>query len=193
MSQTTYGVFMPVVATRTESTSGATYSNGAALGKAMTVTVTPNAANATLYGDNAVAEELSMANSANVTLNTVRILLSQGAILFGETYSAATTGSDPTPETLKDGINDVAGYVGFGYIKNVIADGAKSFEVVWLPKVKFTLPEDGATTVGDSITFNTPNITGKAVSDEDGYWRYRYNYATETDAIAALKAKANIS
>ncbi len=197
MSRTSYGVAYAVFAKRAEPTSEsteATYSDGVQF-KSITETVTPNQANAELYGDNELAESINLSPDGSVTVNVTRMSLSAYATIFGATYTPAvtTTGND-APERLKDNKEDVAAYVGHGYVKNIIEDGAKSFELVWLPKVKFNKPEDTVTTVSNgSVTFNTPSITGKASPDENGDWRIRESYATAAAALAALKAYAGIT
>jgi hypothetical protein len=65
--------------------------------------------------------------------------------------------------------------------------------LVWLPKVKFAPPGGNYQTKGDNITWNTPSISGKGTSDHDGNWKIMEAFATENEAITALKTKAGIT
>lgn len=160
----------------------ATYETGLALGKMIDVEVTPNFNEAPLYGDNALAEYVKEFKDLDVSLNTTSLPTEAFKMLFGQTLS------DDNKET-KANINDIANYVGFGFVKSEMVNNVTTHFAVWFPKIKFTPPSEKCTTKGDSITWNTPNITGKGTSDGIGNWKYTKMFDTEREALEFIKAK----
>ena len=103
-------------------------------------------------------------------------------MLFGQTV-------EKEKKEIKANVNDVAKYVGFGFVKGEMVNNVTTYVAVWIPKVKFTPPAEKCTTKGDSITWNTPTITGKGMADNAGFWRYMEIFETEKEALDYIKAK----
>ena len=72
-------------------------------------------------------------------------------------------------------------------------DGERKYLMYFVHKVKFSLPSETHSTKGDSITFNTSSIEGKAIADKTGAWRTKTYYTTAAEAITALKTKVGIT
>lgn len=79
--------------------------------------------------------------------------------------------------------------MGFGFISVEKVNGVRSFVAAFLPKVKFTEPSDDYETKGESITYKTPSITGKATADDDGVWKETDVFATEAEAVSWITGK----
>lgn len=185
-----YKAKMPIFAPIKSESEGATatYDAGVILGKMMSVNLNPNFNEAALYGDDALAEYEKEFKDLDVTLNVTYLPVKAHKAMFGSTVTD-TDGS----ETIKSNSNDQAAYGGLGFVIAEKKDGVTKFWMVWLPKVKFVPPSTNYQTKGDTITWNTPSITGKGTADNLGDWKDMSAYATESEAIAALKTKANIT
>lgn len=187
-----YKASMPVVATRTETTSAVSFSGGKAIGKMIQVQITPSITEVKLYGDDVVAESVRSFGNAAITLSTTTVPTDVATMIYGGVTRAAATESTPETITYTDGANP---YVGFGFITVELVDNSEKYKVVWLPKTQFSLPSESYSTKGESITFGTPSLTASAVEDPlDGKkWKYEYIFTSAADAITKLKALAGIS
>lgn len=89
--------------------------------------------------------------------------------------------------------DDVAPYVGVGYYGSKRVGGVAKFRAIWHPRVKFSEPAEAIATKGESLTFQTGNIVGEILADDNKQWKIETTVATEEDAIAWLNAKAGIT
>lgn len=185
----------PMIAELTEDGNGGyTLANGMIIGKLMSVSINPTKVEAELFGDDGRAEDLTEYTGADVTLNTTYLPLAARPIMFGETYTPATTGETATPAKIVSKGGDDGKLVAYGCVKTEIQDHVKKYVALTLLKVKFSLPDEQIDTKGDSITFNTPSVPGKAstIDGSENAWREYEYYDTEAAAIAALKTKFGI-
>lgn len=185
-----YKAKMPIFAPIKTEPDGAsaTYDKGVVLGKMISVNLTPNYNEASLHGDDALSEYEKEFKDLDVTLNTTTLPAAAYASMFGSTVTD-TQGK----ESIKSNINDEAKYGGLGFVIGEKVDGVSKYWLIWLPKVKFTPPGGSYQTKGDNITWGTPSISGKGTADNLGDWRNMDAFATESEAIAALKTKAGIT
>lgn len=177
-----YGLSHPIIAAL--GSSG--YTDGFQCGKAVSVSVTPNYNEASLYGDNELAEYAKAYKDTDITLGLTTLPKAALSVMFGHT-------TDTSSGETKYGSQDEAAYCGFGFYSSEMNNGTVTHYAVWLPKVKFSEAADSYTTKGDSIQFQTPSLSGKGQADDDGNWKYGKSFDTEADAIAWLKGKANIT
>ena len=177
---------MPVIA---DITSGGVFDDGAAVGRLIQVTATPNLNKTTLYADDTLAESAEE-KTETLAINTDTVPLSLCGRLFGATY---TTGGSGTPPTVVFKSDDVSPFVGFGFIAGEINSGVNSYKVIVYNKVQFDLPTNEYTTKGESITFNTPTINATAYPDEYGVIKTEYQYDDATDAVNKLKTLFDIA
>lgn len=170
-----FGVSHPVIAPVSSTGYDLTkkFTNGAAIG----VTISPQYSEASLYGDNVLDEYVNEFREANITLNVTAMPVSAANVLFGHTV-------DQTTNEITYNASDSSNYVGFGFIP-ALMDGAKKYRAIFLPKVKFTEGDESYTTKGDSITFVTPTLNGKATVNDTGVWRIKSDeFDTEAEALA---------
>lgn len=177
-----YGLSHPIVA-KLGSTG---YSDGFACGKAVNVSVTPNFTEASLFGDNELTEYVKAFKDADVVLGVTTLPSAALTVMFGHTIDTDTS-------EVEYGSQDNPGYCGFGFYTSEMVDGVAKYGAVWLPKCKFSESAESYTTKGDSITFQTPSLSGKALADADGNWKYGKSFTSEADALTWLKGKANIT
>jgi len=137
-----------------------TYGTMARISGMIQADIDVEAADNTLYADNAAYEAAVTTGKASVSLNIAELPLEQLASLLGHT---ATNGEMLSKST------DEAPYVGlaFEYTKN---NGKKRF--VKLFKGKFKEPKESTKTKGESVEFQTPTIEGTFVARlSDSAWK----------------------
>ena len=181
-----YKVKHPVIAPISSEPDNAppVYGTGMVIGKAIQVSLTPNMNEASLYGDDGLAEYSKEFSDLDVSINTTNLPDKAHEMMFGETVSEDGSISSTTA--------DEAHYVGFGCVVGEVRNNVTRYGLLWLPKVKFSVGSETYDTKGDSITWNTPTIDGKGTADNSGQWRSLAFYETEALAISALDTKAGI-
>lgn len=178
-----FGATTPIIAKLTADTP--TYEDGFECGEAMEITLEPQTSEANLYGNNRAVNSINRFRALNVTLGVTRLPKEAYEVMFGRTVGS--TGGVTFKST------DVPNYVGMGFVTMEEVDGLTKYVPYWLYKVKFTPPSSGATSIGDSITFNSPSITGTAIALASGVYQDFDICDTEADAIEWLKEKADMS
>lgn len=177
---------MPVIAPYQESANGSiSYGSGKRVGKLMKVDVNPAFEKVKVYADDGVAEEVDIFKNAPIALGTNHIPVDCEPIMFGNTY-------DAEKRSAVYGEDDNGQYVGFGSVYCKKIDKKDVYFMEWLHKVKFVLPNESRTTKGETISFNTPSISGTAYADANGKWRTVDNFDSLSAALGALFTKANM-
>ena len=183
-----YKVKHPVIAPITDEPENkpAVYGTGMTVGKAIQISLTPNMNEASLYGDDGLAEYAKEFADMDVSLNTTNLPEKARGMIFGETINEEG-------KTITSTTTDEAPYVGFGFVSGEMVNGKYRYVMIWIPKVKFSASGETYDTKGDSITWGTHTIEGKGTADNSGVWREYKLFDTEAEAIKALDQKANIS
>jgi phi13 family phage major tail protein len=173
------GVRKPYVAKRT---GVGAYGTLQVFGKATTFEEAPNVGEATLYGDDALAESERGVTSAALTLGTTDIPAAVFTEVFGHTQ--AQTGNEITSN-----IDDSAPYCGFAVIGVKKVDGVRKYEARVYPKTQWAEPTTTLTTRGENTEFQTPSVSGTAMAEDGGVWRYQQDFDTEAAAIEYIQTK----
>lgn len=86
-------------------------------------------------------------------------------------------------------------YLGCGFILKKRRNGKTSWWAIVLTKVMFSVPSDSATTQGESIEWQVPELSGTVMRDdsETHVWKRSASFTTEAQAEAYIKARLNIS
>ena len=158
----------------TEDESGEeTYGTPTSLAKAMTVDLSVELAEATLYADDGAAEVVKEFKSGTLTLGIDDIGVQAAQDLTG----AKIDSNKVLISTSEDGGAPVA--IGFRAKK---ANG--KYRYFWLYKVKFGIPATNLTTKGESITFSTPTIEGTVLRRNklDGQSKHPWKAEVSEDA-----------
>ena len=158
----------------TEDESGEeTYGTPMSLAKAMTVDLSVELAEATLYADDGAAEVVKEFKSGTLTLGIDDIGVQAAQDLTG----AKIDTNKVLISTSEDGGAPVA--IGFRAKK---ANG--KYRYFWLYKVKFGIPATNLTTKGESITFSTPTIEGTVLRRNklDGQSKHPWKAEVSEDA-----------
>ena len=165
----------------TEGSDGtATYDGAKHLGKAVSTNFSPTNSDASLYGDDALAETDNATTGGTITL---------GITDDDDTIFAPLLGHDITGGEVTYKSTDSAPYVGCGYVLTKMVNGARKWKVDFFYKVKFAEMSYDQNTRGESVEFTTPSVEGKiaVLGDEDGTWRKSETFDTLSDALTYLK------
>ena len=115
-----------------------------------------------------------------------------GNVTMGIDEDDQTMLSDLLGHTLSDGLmvsktTDVAPYVGLGRIITKMVGGNYKYTVVFYYKVKFSEPSETDQTMGETIEFNTYEISGRISALKNDKWRERKTFDSKASAISYLE------
>lgn len=195
----TIGLSKPYYAIYAEAGGVVSYSDGAVMGKATEANISIETTEANnLYGDNGLAETDRRFANGTLTLSTTDLSQEVSKAILGLTEQAITGIDGVTDTSVKELVYDdtqVTPYLGVGFIIKKKVNGAYKWRGVVLPKVMFSVPEDAATTQGESIEWQTPELTGTIMRDDSPthMWKREATFTTEAQAEAYIKNRLSIT
>lgn len=195
----TIGLSKPYYAIYAEAGDVVSYSDGAVMGKATEANISiETTEDNNLYGDNGLAETDRRFANGTLTLSTTDLSQEVSKAILGLTEQAITGIDGVTDTSVKELVYDdaqVTPYLGVGFIIKKKVNGAYKWRGVVLPKVMFSVPEDAATTQGESIEWQTPELTGTIMRDDSAthVWKKEATFTTEAQAEAYIKARLGIA
>lgn len=192
------GLSKPYAAVYSIADSAVTYTGCAVIGKAVSMEFTMNSNNDNiLYADNTIAESDLQFAGGSITVGTDDLDAAQMKRLFG-LKEATISGQEITtsnPKWYSWDDSQTIPYVGFGGVIKKQVSAATKYVAVVFTKVQFANPGISATTQGDTVTWQTPEITGNVMRDDtsDHTWRWMSSpMDTEGEAEALVKSKLGI-
>lgn len=195
----TIGLSKPYYAIYAEAGGVVSYSDGAVMGKATEANISiETTEDDNLYGDNGLAETDRRFTNGSLTLSTTDLSQEVSKAILGLTEQAITGIDGVTDTSVKELVYDdtqVTPYLGVGFIIKKKVNGVYKWRGVVLPKVMFSVPEDAATTQGESIEWQTPELTGAIMRDDSAthMWKREATFTTEAQAEAYIKARLGIA
>lgn len=195
----TIGLSKPYYAIYAEAGGVVSYSDGAVMGKATEANISiETTGDNNLYGDNGLAETDRRFANGTLTLSTTDLSQEVSKAILGLTEQAITGIDGVTDTSVKELVYDdtqVTPYLGVGFIIKKKVNGAYKWRGVVLPKVMFSVPEDAATTQGESIEWQTPELTGTIMRDDSPthMWKREATFTTEAQAEAYIKNRLSIT
>ena len=168
-----------------DSVNAGNYLDGVPFGKAVSFSMTPNVAEASLYGDDILAESEKAVTSATLSLGTTDVPEKCKETMFGHKEGSGGT----THKEYTYNVDDDAAYVGFAVIGVKKIDGKRIFEVQAFPKTQWKDPTTEIQTRGESTQFTTPSCEGTALPIDTGDYKYEQCFDTEQEALDYLKKK----
>lgn len=190
-----YGVFYAKAAVQNGVVTG--YIGGTkTMGKAISATFEPNTPDDNpLYANNGVAEnDSSGASGGTITMTLDRLTLDAAADLYGlqVVETEVTVNGEPvTGRGLRYTGMEQSSPVGVAYIRMNQEDGVRKHEVVLYRRATFSMPSENAQTMGESIEWQTPEISGAVMGMEgDGTnaWYETMVFSTQAAAIAYVES-----
>lgn len=193
------GLSKPYYAIYSETGGVVSYSDGAVMGKATEANISiETTEDNNLYGDNGLAETDRRFTNGSLTLSTTDLSQEVSKAILGLTEQAITGVDGVTDTSVKELVYDdtqVTPYLGVGFIIKKKVNGVYKWRGVVLPKVMFSVPEDAATTQGESIEWQTPELTGAIMRDDSAthMWKREATFTTEAQAEAYIKNRLSIT
>lgn len=195
----TIGLSKPYYAIYAEAGGVVSYSDGAVMGKATEANISiETTEDNNLYGDNGLAETDRRFANGTLTLSTTDLSQEVSKAILGLTEQAITGIDGVTDTSVKELVYDdtqVTPYLGVSFIIKKKVNGAYKWRGVVLPKIMFSVPEDAATTQGESIEWQTPELTGAIMRDDSAThaWKKEATFTSEAQAEAYIKARLGIT
>ena len=194
----TIGLSRPYYAKYANSGSTITYSGGALLGKAVELSMDLDSADSNiLYADNGPAESDNQFAGGTLTITTDDLLPEAAAGILGLTLQSVTNSgvSMTSPQELVFNDAQEVPYVGFGAIIKKKKDGVIKWLGLVLPKVQFSNPGISAVTQGETIDWQTSELSATIMRDDTSahtWCRYAL-LESEEDAEAYVTGLLDIS
>lgn len=175
------------------------YSNGAVMGKATEANIEIDTTeDNNLYADNGIAETDRSFAGGTLNLSTDDLSQEVTKAILGLTETAITGIEGVTDTSVKELVYDDTQntpYLGVGFIVKKKVGGAYKWRAVVLCKVMFSVPADAATTQGESIEWQVPELSSTIMRDDSAthMWKREATFTTEAQAEAYIKARLNIT
>lgn len=195
----TIGLSKPYYGIYSASGTTVSYTDGAVMGKATEANIEIDTTeDNNLYGDNAIAEADRSFAGGTLTLSTTDLSQEVSKAILGLKESAITGIEGVTDTSVKELIYDddqSTPYLGVGFIIKKKVNGAYRWRAVVLTKVMFSVPADAATTQGESIEWQTPELSATIMRDDSAthMWKREATFTTEVQADAYIKACLGIT
>lgn len=170
-----------------------TYTGGAVFAKAVEFSATIESGDDNnLYADNSIAETDRSFGSGTISVTTDEISQTASAAILGITADTITIGTETdVSELVYDDDMEIPD-LGFGIIIKKKVSGAYKYRAVFFHKVKFNIPEDAATTQGETIEWQTPTIEGTIMRDDSAKHGWKSEVTVDTEALAEAYIKQKL-
>lgn len=190
-----YGVFYAKSVIQNGITTGYT-GDTKMMGKAISASFEPNTPDDNpLYANNGEAEnDSSGASGGTLTMTLDRLTMDAAADLYGLEVVETTVqvdGQTVTGKGLKYTGMEQSTPVGVAYIRMNQEDGVRNHEVILYRRATFSMPAENAQTLGESIEWQTPEISASVMGMEgDGSapWYETFTFPTQAAAIAYVES-----
>ena len=192
------GVSKPYVAKYSNTDTTVSYTSGQILDKMTEIDISINSAeDNNFYADNSIAESDSSFSGGSVTVNTADLGPEATALVLGITPVPIANISGVTDEDVNELIFDDdqrSPYLGFGCIIKKRVNNVDQWRAIILTKIMLAVPNDAATTQGETIEWQTPQLTGTIMRDDSAKhaWKREATFTTEAQAEAYIKARLSI-
>ena len=173
-----------------------TYKDGFVIGKAVAADKQINSNDNPLYADDAIAENDTSFSDGTIALTVsdfgtdVANSLEVRAKMLGHELTSVDNGAT----ILRKRRDDNAPKLGLGYFSTKKMNNVNVFEATWMYKTKFQLPSETANTKGQSIEWQTPQITGKIMFVEgmENIYEETAIFTSASQATEWLRKKAGL-
>lgn len=188
----TIGVSKPYYAIYSNTGTTVTYSKGGILAKAVEFSAEiQDSEDNNLYADNAIAETDRSFSGGTLTITTDDLTQEASAAILGITPKSITVEgvSTETPTELVFDDAQAIPYLGFGIIIKKKVSNTTKWRAIVFTKIMFSVPNDAATTQGETIEWQTPELTATIMRDDSTThaWKRESTLDSEADAEAYIK------
>lgn len=195
----TIGVSKPYYAVYGVTGNVVSYSNGGKLGKLTEVNLEiETSEDNNLYADNAIAETDRTFSNGTLTLTPDDLSQEVSKAILGLKEENLGTIDGIQDTEVKELIYDdtqVTPYLGIGFIVKKRKGGLDRWRAVVLTKCMFAVPSDAATTQGESIEWQVPELSATVMRDdsENHMWKREAVFTTEAQAEVYIKNRLSIT
>ena len=195
----TIGLSKPYFAVYSAAGSTVSYAAGAVMGKATEANIEIDTTeDNNLYADNAIAETDRTFAGGTLTLSTDDLSQEVSKAILGLAEQAITGIEGVTDTSVKELLYDdqqQTPYLGVGFIIKKKVGGVYKWRGVILTKVMFSTPADAATTQGETIEWQTPELSATIMrADSTNHmWKREATFTTEAQAEAYIKDRLGIA
>ena len=193
------GLSKPYYAIYSATGSAVSYASGGVLGKATEANIDiETSEDNNLYADNGIAETDRQFTGGTLTLSTDDLSQEVSKAILGLKEEALDTIEGITDEDVQELIYDdtqQTPYLGVGFIVKKVRGGVTMWRAVVLTKIMFSIPSDAATTQGESIEWQVPELSPTVMRDDSAphIWKREATFTTEAQAEAYIKDRLNIT
>lgn len=176
-----------------------TYSGGGILGKATEVDIDiKTSEDNNLYADNGIAEADRAFSGGTLTISTDDLSQEASKDITGGKEQTLEEIPGITDENVSELIMDddlETPYMGFGIIIKKQKKNVTRWRAVVLTKIMFAVPSDSAITQGETIEWQTPELTATILRDDTPKhkWKREATFTTEEQAELYIKHVLGIS
>lgn len=195
----TIGLSKPYFARYSNTGNSVSYSDGGLMGKAVEVSIEIEVSeDNNLYADNGIAETDRTFSNGTLTITTDDLEAEVAKVLLGLKEEALGSIDGITDTSVKKLVFDddqVTPYLGFGTVIKKVKNGVTKWRAVILKKCMFAVPSDAATTQGESIEWQTPELSATIMRDdsEKHCWKEEATFTSEAQAETYIKHVLNIT
>lgn len=195
----TIGLSKPYYAKYSNTGTTVTYSGGALIGKAVELSMELEGGDTNiLYADNGPAESANEFAGGTLTLTTDDLLPEAMLAILGVKQQTITDEAITTENAAWLVFDDDQNtpYGGFGGIIKKQQNNVTKWVALVYTKIQFQNSGDAATTQGETIEWQTPELTATLMRDDTAKHAWRYISTpldTEAEAEAAIKQILNIT
>lgn len=175
-----------------------TYSGGGSAGRGISANLEiESSEDNNLYCDNVIGETDRQFTGGTFTVGTDDLSQLVSAAILGLKFQPLEEISGVVDQGVQELIYDdtqQTPYLGYGFIRKHIVRGVTKWEGVVLTKIMFSVPSESATTQGETIEWQTPEITATIMRDDTANHRWKRSamFTTEAQAEAYLDYILNI-
>lgn len=187
------GLRKPYYALYANNNGTVTYSDGAILARAVDAQLELEDTEAVkLYADDAVAESVAGFSTGKLTLTVDELSVAKAAAILGMTTESS---SSPAGTILKFTSTQATPNLGLGFIVTKVVNNVNKYVAMILPKIQFEVPAGDYTTQGETVEFQTQELTATVMRDDtsSGTWKIEGEFASPADAEAYIKDYLSIS
>lgn len=195
----TIGLSQPYYAIYNNNQGTVTYTAGAVMGKATEANIEiETSEDNNLYADNVIAETDRQFTGGTLTLSTDDLSQEVSEAILGLTSQELGTIDGITDVDVQELIYDdtqVTPYLGVGFIVKKMVGGVTKWRGIVLTKVMFSVPSDAATTQGESIEWQVPELTATIMRDDTAthMWKREATFTTEAQAATYIQNRLSIT
>ena len=195
----TIGVSKPYYAIYSATGTTVKYTAGGVMGKATEVNVEIESTDSNnLYADNTIVETDRQFSGGTLTVKPDDLSQEVSKAILGLKEQAVDSIDGVTDESVQELIYDDdqnTPYLGVGFIVKKKVSGVLKWRAVVLTKVMFSVPADAATTQGESIEWQVPELTATIMRDDSAkhMWKREATFTTEAQAEAYIKNRLSIT